>query len=102
MSLCLIVIVSKYRISADERDSIDTEAERTLRVEKQLIPLQSLLERGAHKAIAWTGVLEDLEVDPEEREVQHERPDDESDRSVNKVFPDVFLSDQLHIHSDSY
>jgi hypothetical protein len=32
-------------------------------------------------------------VDPEEREVQHERPDDESDRTVDEVFPDVFLSD---------
>jgi len=41
--------------------------------------------------VSCTRVLQDLEVDPEEGEIEHERKDDETDDASKEVTRDVVL-----------
>jgi hypothetical protein len=75
-----------------EQTIVPANARHTLRIEQQLITLQGFLESRRHEGIAWSRVDENLEVDPEEDEVQDERKDDQSQRSVRKVTIEVCLS----------
>ena len=63
----------------------------TSAVEQHLISGKGLLEGRAHEAITGTGLSEDSEVNIEEREVNHERNKDETNRSCHEVFPKVIL-----------
>jgi hypothetical protein len=63
----------------------------TLRIEQELVSSQSFLERRAHERVAWSGVLQNLEVDPEEGQVDHERENDETDSSIQEVTVKVGL-----------
>jgi len=50
------------------------------------------LKSGRHEGISWSRVDEDLEVDPEEQEVEKEWDDDESDNSISEMSIKVGLS----------
>lgn len=54
-------------------------------VQQQLITLQSFLESRAHERITGTGKLENLEVRPEERQVNEEWYDYQSDGTVTEM-----------------
>lgn len=62
-----------------------------LGVEEELVARKSLLERRRHEGVARTGELENLEVNPEEGEVDDERNDDETNGAVDEVAPEVGL-----------
>lgn len=65
----------------------------TLSVQQQLIPFQSFLESRAHKTVTRTGKLENLEVHPEERQVNEEWYDYQSDGTVTEMPGPVGLGD---------
>lgn len=62
-------------------------------VQQQLIPLQSFLESRAHESVTGTGKLENLEVRPEERQVNEEWYDYQSDGTVTEMPGPVGLGD---------
>lgn len=98
MSLCLIVTVSKYRIS----DAVVSQCpylsndKLTLTVHKQLIASQCLLELRAHESITRTRLREDREVNIKERQIDDKGNEDEADRASGKVPPEVFLQNRQH------
>jgi hypothetical protein len=53
--------------------------------------LKSLLESGRHECISWSRIDEDLEVNPEEEEVEEEWNDNESNDSVSEMSIEVGL-----------
>ena len=60
-------------------------------VHQQFIADQSFLECGRHESITRTGVGEDGEVDPEEKEVEDQRNNNKTNHSGEEVFGDTFL-----------
>lgn len=70
------------------------ELEQTLRVEKQLVTHQSLLEGSTHEGISCSRVTEDLEVNPEEGEVDDEGEEDETDDACEEVLGESFLKSE--------
>jgi hypothetical protein len=73
----------------------------TLRVEQQLIALKRLLERGGHERVSGARVLEDLEVNPEEGQVDHEWPEDETDDPEPEVSPHIGLVTSARQHGST-
>lgn len=71
-------------------------------VHEQLIPLQSFLESRAHESVTGTGKLEDLEVHPEERQVNEERYDYQSYGTVNEMLGPVRLGDKIISYCNSH
>jgi len=63
----------------------------TFAVEQHLVSGKGLLEGRAHEAITRTRVGKDGEVNIEEREVDHERNNDETNRPCNEMFLKVSL-----------
>lgn len=60
-------------------------------VEQEFVTLETLLEGRAHEAIAGSGELQNLEVDPEEGEVDHKRPNNEAKGTSCEVAVEMFL-----------
>jgi len=66
--------------------------------------LKSLLESGRHEGISWSRIDEDFEVDPEEKEVEEEWDDNESNDSISEMsikvglLSVVFFSARLVTH----
>lgn len=71
-------------------------------VHEQFIPLQSFLESRAHESVTGTGKLEDLEVHPEERQVNEERYDYQSYGTVNEMLGPVRLGDKIISYCNSH
>lgn len=66
----------------------------TLRIEKQFVALESLLESGRHECVSGSRVDENLEVDPEEQEVEEEWDDNETNDPVCEMSVEVGLAFQ--------
>lgn len=63
----------------------------TLSIQQQLVPLQRLLESRRHECITRSRVDQDLEMDPEDDEVDDKREDDQRPSSSEKVSGKVGL-----------
>jgi hypothetical protein len=64
----------------------------TMTVHEHLVSCKCLLEGGAHKRVARTGVSEDGEMYIEEGEVYDEGNDYKANNACRKVSPEMFLS----------
>jgi hypothetical protein len=62
-----------------------------MRLEQELIALQRFLECRAHEMVASPRMRQDLEVNPEKREIDERRQDDETKNTGEEVFYDMFL-----------
>lgn len=82
---------TSQEISAFDKGRKQPRGAFTFRVHQQFVTHQRFLERRAHKAIARARVAEDLEMDPEEREVDAERDDDQADHSGQEMFREPLL-----------
>ena len=92
-----ILVLDRDRVKVSDfcHQPIASIRKLTLRVEKQLVALESLLESGRHECISGSRVYEDFEVDPEEQEVEEEWDDNETNDSVCEMSVKVGLSCQL-------
>lgn len=63
-------------------------------LQQQLVSSKSLLESRAHERITRTRLVQDPEMDPEEAEVNDERPNDESANTSKEVRVEVILERQ--------
>lgn len=53
--------------------------------------MESLLESRGHVAVSSSRILQDFEVDPEERQIDDEREDDQGPSSGEEMLPELVL-----------
>lgn len=84
--------VPNFYQSADFPACHGVDLQLALGVEQQFVSRQGLLERWTHECVPWSRKFEDLEVHPEERQVDHERERDKADCSVEEMAVKVCLA----------